>query len=132
MKDDIKVIFACKHRKKCKCDYELYRFTAHIDGAPHELFEFTSHSCETVEYHTGLSRKQRDAMDLAMKISTKCVHWARFGQTLHARSRISMGAMLRQRAPMWAVFSPGFYGGPSQYLWGPFSILSMTSVTNRL
>jgi ribosome-associated toxin RatA of RatAB toxin-antitoxin module len=35
-----------------------------------------------------------------------------------------MGAMLRLRAPMGAVFSSGFYGGPFQYLWGPFSILS--------
>ena len=39
-----------------------------VDGAPYELFKFTSHSCETAEYHTRLSRKQREAMDLAMKM----------------------------------------------------------------
>ena len=40
------------------------------------------------------------------------------------RQGVSLGAMLRQRAPMGAVFSPDFYGGPFQYLWWPFSILS--------
>ena len=62
------MIHECKQKKKFDCEYELYHFTAGIDGAPYELFEFANHSCETAEYHTGLNRKQREAMNLAMKM----------------------------------------------------------------
>ena len=36
----------------------------------------------------------------------------------------SMGAVLRPKAPMGAVFRPGFYGGRFQILWGPNYYLS--------
>ena len=41
LKSGVKVIYECKQKKKFDCEYELYHFTAGIEGAPFELFEFS-------------------------------------------------------------------------------------------
>jgi hypothetical protein len=72
------------------------------------FFEFASCSCETAEYHTGLSRKLREEMNLAMKM----------------RRGLGKPSML-VREYLWGhVKTEGSYGGrvQSRLLWGPFSV----------
>ena len=42
-----------------------------------------------------------------------------------------MGAVLRQKVPMGAVFRPGFYGGRFQILWGLLSYLSKVRIFKK-
>uniref|UniRef100_A0A914WP81 Uncharacterized protein n=1 Tax=Plectus sambesii TaxID=2011161 RepID=A0A914WP81_9BILA len=68
IKSGVSVFYLCKHARKFSCPYQMYHFKPEVAGGPFELYEFGEHCCDTAEFKTGLSRKQRETVDLAMKM----------------------------------------------------------------
>uniref|UniRef100_A0A914X3P3 SWIM-type domain-containing protein n=1 Tax=Plectus sambesii TaxID=2011161 RepID=A0A914X3P3_9BILA len=67
-KTGVSVYYLCKHARKFSCPYQMYHFKPEVAGGRFELYEVGEHCCDTAEYKSGLTRKQREAVDLAMKM----------------------------------------------------------------
>uniref|UniRef100_A0A914XIB1 Uncharacterized protein n=1 Tax=Plectus sambesii TaxID=2011161 RepID=A0A914XIB1_9BILA len=68
LKSGVRVEYECSHNKLW-CDYQMYSFTANVEGASFELYDCGgSHVCQLMEYRHGLKHKERTALDLAMKL----------------------------------------------------------------
>jgi hypothetical protein len=68
LKSGKKVEYECNHKKKFKCQYEMYTFVADQEGAQYEVYECNDHICETAEYSRGLKRVAREMIDLAIEV----------------------------------------------------------------
>uniref|UniRef100_A0A914XE93 Uncharacterized protein n=1 Tax=Plectus sambesii TaxID=2011161 RepID=A0A914XE93_9BILA len=67
-KTGVSVYYLCKHARKFSCPYQMHHFKPEVAGGRFELYEDGTHCCDTAEYKSGLTRKQREAADLAMKM----------------------------------------------------------------
>uniref|UniRef100_A0A914V1D9 Uncharacterized protein n=1 Tax=Plectus sambesii TaxID=2011161 RepID=A0A914V1D9_9BILA len=68
LKSGVKVEYECSYKKKLQCDYQMYSFTANVEGASFELYESGGHVCQSAEFRHGLKREQRTAVDLTMEL----------------------------------------------------------------
>lgn len=67
-KSGVSVYLLCLHERKFACKYQMYFYKPEVGGAPFELYEHGEHVCRSAEYKTGLSRQQRETVDLAMSM----------------------------------------------------------------
>ena len=58
MKSGVSVFYLCRHARRFNCPYQMYHYKPEAAGGPFELYEIGEHCCDTVEFKTGLSRKQ--------------------------------------------------------------------------